>query len=400
MIIVTECRNIENNKNTSIISTSRNSGKLPSILGSISPRSNYYECERNLQDVNINFARDKKDTSQRHLLVHSSTSVHESRNSANNELSYPCATDADKSPQQMKADIKNCFGFEESDSEEEEPKYIETNRNPSFQDFSDISPVHRAGLFSPKHKPDGYLNSTRASVISPTGPKLNVLRLGESRIISGNFAAPFAAHFAAVERSRYTSKKKKGAIPDLPSSAYAYSFSTKNANKSVSTKVETNTLAAKKRNDTNHNSDHERFRVVSPLYNENKYCTGIASKEHEADNNLIPLNSNIMVSDKNKRDRSFNDRKRVPQFPESSNNKRGEGTVINKNTLAVLKENTENNSSGGKASKQTKRNATAINKPSKIQKQTLVYETIGVKRQLKAPISLKKSNIRYVILNC
>ena len=395
MILVTECRGLEKNPNTSIPSTSRNCGKSPSIIESIFPRSNYYEGERNLQDSNINIATDIKDTSQRHLLLHPSTSLHKSTNSVNIELSCPYTTGADKSPPQMKVDIKNCFGLGESDDEMEESKDIETKRNPSFQDFSEISPVRRAGLFSPKDKSDGYLNSTRASVISPFGTKSTVIPLEQSRIISGNFLAP-------VKNSRYTFKKKKDSIPFsaisgvplIPRSAYAYTVSPTNIPKSISAKVEINTITTKKRNDTNHNSGQERFRVVC---NEEKDCTGIASKEHEAENNLIPLDSNIKAWDKNKRVRNFNDQKPVPLSPEFSYSKKVERTVVDKNAFAFLKENTENNSSGGKACKQTKRKTAAINKPSKFQKQTLIYETVGVKKQLKAPIALKKSNIRYVI---
>ena len=371
---MTECHDIHNKKKSSILSTSRNSSQYPSILGGISSRSNYCEGEKNLQDININFVTNKQNTSQR---------LCESTNSANSELSYPCPTDADKSPPKIIYDLENCFGFDESGDEKEQHKHMEKNRDPSFQDFSEISPVRLTGSFSPKLKSDGYLNSTRASVISPAGPKSTLLPLEESRIISGNFVAP-------VERSRYTFKSKKDAIPGLPSSAYAYTFSTKNVPKFISTKVETNTITSKKRNDTIHNSGQDRFRVVP---NENKYCIAIASNDNDSERNLMPLISNVTVPDENERVRHLDDRKRVP-LPSESSYKMAEGCFVNRNAFAVLKENAENNSTGGKAYTQTKRTDVAINKPAKLKKQTLVYESVGVKKQLKAPKVLAKSKIR------
>ena len=93
----------------------------------------------------------------------------------------------EKQPPSKKDDMINCFGFE--DSEDEIDEYTDTDvkniHHPTIQNLSQISPVGRPRASVIKDN-DDYLNSTRASVISPAYHMPQALPLEESRIISGN----------------------------------------------------------------------------------------------------------------------------------------------------------------------------------------------------------------------
>ena len=301
----------------------------------------------------------------------------------------PIAEKINDPPKTLKEEIDICFGFGDSDMSEDYED-IEENNAQTLDNSSELSPNKSSGLLSPPNEPlNGYLNSTQASIPSPTRRKQHIVPLDVSRIpnrstynhcINPQLLKPTSRFEYKNIRTKVASNIASSANI-LPRSMYNLSPSCNNRN---STSSKSNFVVPKQAPLKAHqaagisdkNNGYDQHQSSQPGHTSAKddiISTNLS--EIHGPNQVLGLD----VEGEQELENNTN-----------SENEKPDNSKTSIDAFALLKMKQDSKSKNNHRKKETRKANTTVSKPSKIQIQTLIYETDGETKKLKAPKSKKQ----------
>ena len=301
----------------------------------------------------------------------------------------PIAEKINSPPKTLKEEINLCFGFGDSDMSEDYED-MEENNVRTLDSSSELSPNQSSGLLSPPNEPlNGYLNSTQASIPSPTRRKQHIVPLDVSRIPNRSTYIPNLNPQLMKPTSRFEYKNIRTKVASniassnniLPRSMYNLSPSCNNRNSASS---KSNFAVPKQAPSKVHKPSGISDKPICYDHPQSSQPDQTALKDDIITTNLIETRSPNHVLDPDVEDEQEleNDKNLENEKPDNSK------TSID--AFALLRMKKDSKSKNNHRKKETRKANTAVSKPSKIQKQTLIYETDGDTKKLKAPKSKKQ----------
>ena len=301
----------------------------------------------------------------------------------------PIAEKINSPPKTLKEEIDLCFGFGDSDMSEDYED-MEENNAQTLDSSSELSPNKSSGLLSPPNEPlNGYLNSTQASIPSPTRRKQHIVPLDVSRIPNRSTYNPCLNPQLLKPTSRFEYKNIRTKVAsNIASSANILPRSMYNLSPSC--------------NNRSCTSSKSNFVVPKQAPRKVHQPAGISDKNNCYDQPQSSQPDHTSATDDviatnltETRDQNQVLGLDVEDEQELENNKncendKPENSKTSKDAFALLRMKQDSKSKNNHRKKETRKANTTVSKTSKIQKQTLIYETDGETKKLKAPKSKKQ----------
>ena len=301
----------------------------------------------------------------------------------------PIAEKINSPPKTLKQEIDLCFGFGDSDMSEDYED-MEENNVQTLESSTELSPNQSSGLLSPPNEPlNGYLNSTQASIASPTRRKQHIVPLDVSRIPNRSTYIPCLnpKHLKPTSRFEYKNIRTKvvsniaSSANILPRSMYNLSPSCNNRN---STSSKSNFVVPKQAPSKVHKPAGISDKIICFDQQQSSQPDQTYVNDDIITTNLIEIRDQNHVLDPDVED------EQDLENDKNSENKKPDNTKTSIDAFALLGKKQDTKSKNNIRKKEARKANTTVSKPSKIQKQTLIYETDGDTKKLKAPKSKKQ----------
>ena len=321
------------------------------------------------------------------------TSREDPKNGLDNIYFQQVTENSKTPPKTLKEQVKDCFGFCDSDMSEDYED-MDDNNIPARHNSTELSSERSTSISSPPHEPlNGYLNSTQASITSPARRKQHIVPLDVSRIPSRSTSIK-----PNFQTSRFAYNNIRTKAPSviassaniLPRSMYDLSPNC-NLRRSITT---SSNFRAKKQSQNP---------IKKPVVNSDKnVCDNlptISQQKNERIGDALAITD--MISNKinealDQKDDEDNDNENKYNLggTENTDENKVEGLKGSKDAFALLRNAKDSTLKDLNRKKEYRKSITMVSKPSKAQKQTLIYETDGDSKKLKAPKARKPENSR------
>ena len=315
-------------------------------------------------------------------------------------------------PKTLKEQVKDCFGFCDSDMSEDYED-MDDNNIPERHNSTELSSERSTSISSPPHEPlNGYLNSTQASITSPARRKQHIVPHDVSRIPSRS-----KQHIVPLDVSRIPSRSTS-IKPNFQTSRFAYNNIRTKAPSVIASSAN---ILPRSMYDLSPNCNLRRSITAKSNFRAQKQsqhcCDDLYNKPFDPDKNLcdnrpticqqknerigaalaitdmISNKTNEALDPKNDEDNDAENKYNLGDTENTDENK-VEGLKGSKDAFALLRNAKDSKLKDLNRKKEYRKSITMVSKPSKAQKQTLIYETDGDSKKLKAPKARKPENSR------